>query len=72
MSVPAVDMFKFDYPPLGLLKPVNNFLLLKTLCIKGVLRHAELVLRVHELLLYCVEIEYHIVDRLNLLQRSLA
>ena len=55
-------MFKFDYPPLSLLEPVNNLLLLKTLCIKGVLRHAKLILRVHELLLYSVEIEHHIVD----------
>ena len=62
LSVATVDMFKFDYPSLGLLEPVYNLLLLKTLCIKGVLRHAELILRVHELLLYSVEIEHHIVD----------
>ena len=72
LSIVTVDMFKFDYPPLSLLEPVYNLLLLKTLCIKGVLRHAELILRVHELLLYSVEIEHHIVDWVYLLQCSLA
>ena len=72
LSVPAVDVLKFDNSTLSLLKPVHNLLLLKTLSIKSILRHAELILCVHELLLDCIKIEHHIVDRLYLLQCSLA
>ena len=56
---------------LGLLKLLNQVLLLLSLLLKHVLGRIELVLRLHELLLDSVQVEYHVIDGLYLGQGPL-